>query len=118
MGDFLLTSRNQFTAGDIIRTANGLLSAQIAARGRFYEPNNAIERMYLKYGDFFVSYSNQFLKFDRRKLELLLKDEELTSSLDQVDLDGCGKSALSSADHPSMTLTSGFTQTSPTLQAM
>ena len=92
--EFLLTSRNQFTAGDIIQTACRLLSTQIGAQGRLYEPTNPIERMYLKYGDFFVSYSNQFLQFDRSKLELLLDDTALTMSLDQVNLMGCGRSAL------------------------
>lgn len=116
MQELLLTSRNRFTAGDIIRTACRLLTTQITAKGRWYEPNNAIERMYLKYGDFFVSYSNQFLQFDRSRLEALLNDPTLTASLDCVDLMGCGKSALSGTQEPPTILDT--IQTPLSLQAM
>lgn len=116
--EFLITSRNQLTAGDIIQTACNLLGTQIVARGRTHEPSNAIERMYMKYGDFFVAYSNQFLQFDRSRLEALLKDPKLTLALDLVDLMGCGKSALSATDGDMPLIDTSTNNYSLNLQAM
>jgi len=95
--EFLLTSRSGTTTEMVYHIASTLLKLPIVGKPN-HTPITTAEKFYVKQGSFFVSYTNQFLKFDRTKLEKAFADHTLLRVMDQVDTAACARSVFRCTD--------------------